>query len=100
MKKLTASLQWLDANILKVLLIGFIYIIPLYPKLPLNFIEYTFIYIRAEDYYIALVCLVFFIQLIRRKVTFPRQMIIPIFLFWTAVVSSYVVANFVLHSLP
>lgn len=90
MKKLTTLLQWLDKNILKVLVIGFIFIIPLYPKLPLKMIEYTYVAFRLEDIYIALMGLVFGIQFLRRKVDVSKKFMILIGVYWIAVFASYV----------
>ncbi len=90
MKKLSKLLQWLDNNILKVLVVGFIFIIPLYPKLPLKMIEYTYVAFRLEDIYIALMGLIFGIQFLRRKVDISKKFMILIGIYWIAVFLSYV----------
>ena len=84
MKKLINLLKWFDNNILKIIFIAFIVLIPLYPKLPLIFVEYTYIYIRAEDFFMVFLTVVFFIQLLRKKVQLNRKFLIPIMLFWLA----------------
>lgn len=89
MKKLTKLLQWLDENILKILVIGFIFIIPLYPKLPFKMIEYTYVAFRLEDFYIAFVGLVFLIQFLRRKVHLDKKFVWLIGIYWVAIFVSY-----------
>jgi hypothetical protein len=89
MKKLITSLKWLDEHILKILVIGFIFIIPLYPKLPLKMIEYTYVAFRLEDIYLAFVGLIFGIQFLRRKVHVSKKFAILIGIYWIAVFASY-----------
>lgn len=85
MKKLTSLLRWIDNNLIKILIFGFILLIPLYPKFPIRIIDYTYIAVRAEDIYIAVLVLLYFVQLFRKKVLMPpRQFLIPIVLFWAA----------------
>ncbi|HRN70733.1 MAG TPA: O-antigen ligase family protein [Candidatus Woesebacteria bacterium] len=95
MKKLTTLLQWLDQHILKILVIGFIFIIPLYPKLPLQMINYTYVALRLEDIYIAFVGLVFGIQFLRKKVTLPKKFVWLIGIYWIIVFISYLWGYFV-----
>ncbi len=100
MKKLLKRLCWVDDNLLKILLTIFIVFIPLYPKLPLIDIEYTYIYIRFEDFFVATIYLFFLIQLIRRKVALSKKMFFLFFLFWLAVFSSYLYGYFILKTIP
>ncbi len=100
MKKLLNWLRWLDENILKILLIIFIVFIPLYPKLPLIDIEYTYIYIRFEDFFVGLFCFVYFVQLLRKKVTLNNKMWIPIALFWIADLTSFYYGFRVIKTIP
>ncbi len=95
MKKLIKSLQWIDENILKILVMGFIFIIPLYPKLPFKMIEYTYVAFRLEDFYLALVGIVFFIQFLRRKVTIPKKFAFLIGLYWVVIFASYLYGFYV-----
>lgn len=92
MKKL---IKWFDDNLLKILCIGYIFIIPLYPKLPLKMINYTYIAVRMEDLYVAGLALVFIIELLRRKITLYKKFIIPFLIFWTAVFSSFLWGFFI-----
>ena len=89
MKKLIKSLQWLDEHILKILVIGYIFLIPLYPKLPLKMVNYTYIAIRVEDLYIAILVLIFVIQLLRKKVTLPKTISLLFGFYWAAVFLSF-----------
>lgn len=96
MKKLDKLLQWLDQHILKILVIGFIFIIPLYPKLPLQMINYTYVALRLEDLYVALVALVFGIQFLRKKVSLPPKKFVWLFaIYWAIVFISYLWGYFV-----
>jgi hypothetical protein len=99
MKKLTRWLTWLDDNILKVLLAGFIFVAPLYPKLPIRMINFTYIAIRAEDFYIAFLYLVFIIQLIRRKTALNTKFLILFVLFWISATASFVYGYYYLQTI-
>lgn len=89
MKKLTALLAWLDRHMLKLLVIGFIYLIPLYPKLPLRMINYTFVAIRVEDIYLAFVGVIFAIWFLRKKVSIPWRIAGLFGAFWAVNFISY-----------
>lgn len=89
MKKLIKSLQWIDNNIIKILLFGFIFIVPLYPKFPIKIVDYTYIAIRAEDFYIGLLVIVFLIQLLRQKIILNTKFIGLFILFWCAIFLSF-----------
>lgn len=93
-------LKWIDDNLLKLLLIGFIFAIPLYPKLPFIDLEYTYIYIRLEDFFIALLSVVFLIQLIRKKVVLRKNFIILFILFWIAIFLSFAFGSFIQKTIP
>lgn len=68
MKKLVNWLKWLDNNFIKILLIIFIFLIPLYPKLPFKMVNFTYIAIRIEDFFVAFLTVIFLIQILRKKV--------------------------------
>ena len=99
MKKLTNWLRWFDDNILKILLIGYIFIIPLYPKFPLRLIEYTYIAIRVDDLITCLIAAVFFLQLIRGKVQIDKKFAVLFCAFWAAVFASFAVGYFLQASI-
>ncbi len=95
MKKLTKWLKWIDNNIVKVLVGAFIFIIPLYPKLPLKVVNYTYVAIRLEDLYVGLMVGVFFVQLLRKKITLSEKYLRLFLLFWLAVFLSYIFGTFI-----
>lgn len=99
MNKLIASLRWIDNNLLKMLLAVFIFFIPLYPKIPLKIVNFTYIAIRLEDYFIAFIVFVFFIQLLRRKAKLHTRFLWMFLLFWTAVFTSFFYAYYVQGSI-
>lgn len=100
MGKLLSWLRWLDNNLVKLLLFVFIFLIPLWPKLPLFDLEYTYISIRFEDLYIAFFILIFFIQLLRKKVSLNTRFLPLFFLFWFGVFASYFYGHYVLNTVP
>lgn len=90
MQKLLKSLKWLDSHLLKILVIGFIFLIPLYPKLPVRMVNYTYIAIRVEDFYLVFVGILFGIQFLRKKVTMPWKIFFLFLAYWIAVFASFV----------
>ncbi|MDH7476661.1 MAG: O-antigen ligase family protein [Microgenomates group bacterium] len=104
MKKLTKWLNWLDKNIIKILATGLIFLIPLYPKLPLKMVNFTYVAIRIEDIYIAFCGIVFLIQFFRKKIIINKKYFLMFVSFWIAVFISliygiYVQKNLVYHQL-
>lgn len=89
MEKLMKWLSWLDDNLVKIFAVIFIFLIPLYPKFPLKFIDYTYISIRLEDIFVAVMTVVFVIQLIRKKVQLNKHFLYLIALFWLATFLSF-----------
>jgi len=77
-------LKFLDNNLIKILLMGFIFLVPLWPKLPIKMINYTYIAVRLEDLYLVVMTLAFFIQLIRKKEKLNKTFLILFVLFWLA----------------
>lgn len=90
MNKLSKFLNWLDERLIKILLAGFIFLVPLWPKLPLKMINYTYIAIRFEDIYLTLMILVFLIQLFRKKIKLATHFIWLFALFWLSLSASVV----------
>ncbi|MFA6017261.1 MAG: O-antigen ligase family protein [Patescibacteria group bacterium] len=90
MSKLLNWFKQIDENLVKILLIGFIFFVPLWPKLPFKMINYTYIAIRLEDFYLAILAFVFFIQLLRKKVSLNKKFILPFILFLSVVFISFV----------
>lgn len=94
MNKLIKSLNWLDQNLVKILLAAFILIVPLYPKKPFININYTYIAVRLEDVFVGIMVAIFLIQILRKKNQLNTKFIIPIIIFWFAVFISFVVGAF------
>lgn len=90
--------MWLDNNVLKALLVGYIFFIPLFPKLPLRMVDYTYIAIRYEDIYVALVYLVFLVQLLRKRVQLNKTYLMLFGLFWLATFISFLLGFYVQHT--
>jgi hypothetical protein len=95
MNKLSKFLEFLDNNLIKILLSVFIFLVPLWPKLPIKMINYTYIAIRFEDIYLAVMSFVFFIQIIRKKIKLNKTFLWLFILYWIAVFSSTLWAIFV-----
>ena len=100
MNKLIKSLRWFDEYILHILVTGFIFLIPLYPKLPLQMINYTYVAVRVEDIYLFLIGLVYVIQFLRGKVIVPKKWAILFILFWLAVTASFLWGHYVIKTIP
>lgn len=82
-------LKTFDDNLVKILLVVFIFFIPLYPKFPLKNVNFTYIAIRLEDLYLALITAVFLIQLLRKKISLNHLFLKPIIFFWLIVFISF-----------
>ncbi|NTU47131.1 hypothetical protein HGA88_05895 [Candidatus Roizmanbacteria bacterium] len=95
MAKLTKWLSWIDEHILKILVIGCIFIIPLLLKYPIKIIDYTYIAFRYDDLYIGLILFVFAVQLIRKKVRLDKKWLLFFSLFWAGVFLSYLFGYFI-----
>lgn len=76
--------SWMSENILFFYVLFLLAFIPLYPKLPLLGVEHTWVYVRLDDIAVALGVAFWFLQFLRRKVSFKTPLIIPILLFWAA----------------
>ncbi len=74
--------EWLDDNILKIGVGFLLFFIPLWPKLPLVGVARTWVYIRLEDVFLALVVAIWILQLFRRKVSLRTPLSMPIFVYW------------------
>lgn len=69
-----ATAGWLDQNILTVLTGILIVFIPLYPKIPLaELIQGYIVRMRLEDLLVLFTFFIWFIQLARRKIAFPKN---------------------------
>ena len=75
-------LAFLDENILKFSIAFALLFIPLYPKVPSIGISHVWVYIRLEDFLILLVTVIWFIQLLRKKVSFPKPEGYSLIAYW------------------
>jgi hypothetical protein len=99
MKKI---LTWLDNNVLT-LLVGFLIVmIPLYPKIPLaELIQGYIVRMRLEDLLVLFTLFVWFIQLMRKKITFPKNLIGKVMLVYLGIgFLSVLCAIHITHTVP
>jgi hypothetical protein len=94
-KSMKQIFHMLDQRILWYLTSVLIILIPLYPKFPLIGLNGTYISIRLEDYYLALLTIILAIQIVRKKFLFPMRMTRLIMMFWIACIASYLVNTFI-----
>lgn len=71
-------------NFLFVFTLFLLAFIPLYPKLPLLDVVNTWVYVRAEDFVIAIAVIIWSIMLVLKKVSLKTPLTIPILIFWVA----------------
>lgn len=90
MKKLSNWLKQFDENLVKIFLIGFIFFVPLWPKLPFKMVNYTYVAIRLDDIYLAILAFIFLIQLLRKKISLNKKFILPFVVFLSAVFASFI----------
>lgn len=81
MKKI---LRLVDDNILRFGVAFAILFTALYPKLPSIHINNTWVYVRLEDFLILFLAGLWFIQLLRKKVSLPRPEGYALILYWIA----------------
>lgn len=74
--------RWISDNVLFIATLFLLAFIPLYPKLPIVNVEHTWVYIRAEDFIVVFVLLLWVILLVRQKITLKTPLTLPIILFW------------------
>src|SRR5581483_8133267 len=85
-------LKLFDTYFLKLWVSFLILFIPLYPKLPSVHINNTWVYIRLEDFAIAVAIGLWFLQLLRRKVKIPLPISIPFGLYVASALVSFVLS--------
>lgn len=91
MRKLT---NWCKENWLVLVASFLLAFIPLYPKLPLFDIVQTWVYIRLEDFFVAVSFLLFGVYLLRNKERLDTPFTAPIIVYWTVGLLSTVYALF------
>lgn len=100
MEKLKQFLKIVDDYALTTVLAFFIFLIPLYPKLPLMRVEYTYIHIRADDFFLIALAVVFLVQLIRRKIVLNTRFLLVFVLFWIAIFASFTYHVYIAKTMP
>lgn len=96
------ALTWVDNNILLVLT-GFLAVfIPAYPKLPLaDLIEGYIVRLRLDDLVVLVSMLIWFIQILRKKVRFPTNLVSKFIVAYLAIgLLSTLSAMFITHTVP
>ncbi|MBP7843128.1 hypothetical protein KA017_03935, partial [Candidatus Woesebacteria bacterium] len=100
-EKSTSWLKILDENILLILSTFLLAFIPLYPKIPLfDLIEGYIVRVRFEDMLIAFSMLVYFIQLVRKKITLNTPLTRVIFIYIVVGFLSTVSGIFITQTIP
>lgn len=75
-------IHWISDNIFFVFSLFLLIFIPLYPKIPLIDIQHTWVYVRAEDFVVVFVLLLWIIFILVKKITLKTPLTFPILLFW------------------
>lgn len=94
--------QWFDDNIISILA-GFLLIfIPLYPKIPLlDALPGYIVRVRLEDFFVAITVILWFIWLLRKKITLGSSPIIKLILVYLVIgVVSMISAIVVIKTVP
>ena len=93
---------WLDHHILTILTGILIVVIPLYPKLPLaDLIEGYIVRLRLEDILIGFTVLIWFVQLLRKKIVIPRHRVAQLIVIYLVIgVLSSLSAIYVTKTVP
>lgn len=79
---------------------AFIVLASLFPKIPLRFVEYTYIRIRYDDILPVALVGIFIIQLLRKKVKFNTKFLLHVLIFWTAVFISFFAGYHFFKTIP
>lgn len=92
---------WLDENLLVCLSALLLALIPLYPKLPLfDIIPGYLVRVRVEDFVILLTFVVWFVQVLRKKIVWRTPLTIPIAIYAVVGLCSVVSAVFISQTVP
>ncbi len=101
-KMLSKILHFLDKNLLTILTALLLVVVPLYPKLPLaDLLPGYIVRLRLEDILIAITVLFYFMQLLRRKIILPTNIVAKLMLGYIVVgFLSTLSALFITHTVP
>jgi len=102
LKRFKPTLNWLDDHILEYLSLALIIVIPLYPKIPIaDLIPGYIVRMRVDDVLVALTFGIWFIWLLRGKVTVKHNvLLIPILIYLAIGLLSSLSAIFITKSVP
>jgi len=100
MKKLLKSLHWVDDNLIHFALVSFIILTALFPKIPFQFVEYTYIRIRFDDLFPIVMGIVFVVQLLRKKIVLNKKFLFTAIFFWFAVFLSFTIGAYIQNTIP
>ncbi len=75
-------IQWIDRNGLLFLVTVLLAFIPLYPKIPLVSLSYSWVSIRWDDILVSFTILVYIVQLLRGKATLKTPVSTAVFAYW------------------
>lgn len=75
-------INWLKTNIFFLFTIFLLAFIPLFPKLPLVGLTHVNVYVRAEDFIVLFMVIIYLIQIFRKKESFKTPLTIAILAFW------------------
>lgn len=95
-------LSWLDEHLLTLLTGFLIVMIPLYPKIPLaELIQGYIVRMRLEDLLVLFTFFVWIVQLLRKKITFPKNLIGKVMIVYLVIgFLSVLSAIYLTHSVP
>lgn len=95
-------LKWLDDHILEYLSFALLIFIPLYPKIPIaDLIEGYIVRLRLDDILVAAAFGIWFIWLLRKKVTLKdNPLLIPVILYLVVGLASTLSAIFITKTVP
>lgn len=79
---MTKLWQWFRDHALGVSVLFLLAFIPLYPKLPLIHVIRTWVYVRLEDFFVALAVAIFLILEIRERHKLKSPLTVPIITYW------------------
>ncbi len=75
--------------------------IPLYPKIPLEGVRNTFVYLRLDDIAVAVGVMLWLFYLLKKKTTWKTPLTIPIVLYWiVGLISTVVAIIFIFPTIP
>lgn len=75
-------LTWIKDNIFFIGTLFLLAFIPLYPKRPLLDVHHTWVYVRIEDFVVAIIVFLWIIFFLLKKVKLKTPLTLPIILFW------------------